>query len=121
MNETHNPALTSWVESANTPGTDFPIQNLPFGVFKLKGVDGAEDMAKVGIAIGDRILDVSHAATHGIFSGLAMEAAQCCHDGSLNRLMSMGRKASSALRSQISAFLSDKANTKYDHVLVPMP
>ena len=35
LNETHNPALTSWVNSANQTNTDFPIQNLPFGIFKI--------------------------------------------------------------------------------------
>jgi len=37
LDETHDPALTSWVESANAPGCDFPIQNLPFGIFRRKG------------------------------------------------------------------------------------
>jgi len=37
LNETHDPQLTSWVASANTAGTDFPIQNLPFGVFRRAG------------------------------------------------------------------------------------
>ena len=37
MDATHNPKLKSWVESANDPATDFPIQNLPFGVFRRKG------------------------------------------------------------------------------------
>ena len=37
LNESHDPALRSWVESANEPGTDFPIQNLPFCVFRRRG------------------------------------------------------------------------------------
>jgi fumarylacetoacetase len=37
MDSTHDPDLKSWVESANEPGCDFPIQNLPFGIFKRKG------------------------------------------------------------------------------------
>jgi fumarylacetoacetase len=53
--ETHDPARRSWVESANRPGCDFPIQNLPLGVFRPKG----ETKARVGIAIGDFILDAS--------------------------------------------------------------
>ena len=59
LNETHDPARTSWVASANATGCDFPIQNLPFGVFRPDG-DGAEPM--VGVAIGDRILDVAAVA-----------------------------------------------------------
>ena len=52
---THDPTLTSWVASANEPGCDFPIQNLPLGVFQP-----AWEHARVGVAIGDSILDVSH-------------------------------------------------------------
>lgn len=54
INATHDPKLTSWVESAQKPGTDFPIQNLPLGIFRPHG-----EMARIGVAIGDSILDVS--------------------------------------------------------------
>src|SRR5215468_7800613 len=55
INETHDPNLRSWVESANDPNTDFPIQNLPFCIFSK--VDG-DDLPRVGVAIGNQILDV---------------------------------------------------------------
>ena len=58
INETHDPALRSWVESANVPATDFPIQNLPFGVFRRRGSD---EPFRGGVAIGDQI--VVHANT----------------------------------------------------------
>ena len=64
LNETHDPARRSFVESANAPGCDFPIQNLPFGVFR----PGAGKPPRVGVAIGDRILDV--AAVASLFDGL---------------------------------------------------
>ena len=51
LDETHDPALTSWVESANAPGCDFPLQNLPFGVFCRKG---RKEAARGGVAIGDQ-------------------------------------------------------------------
>jgi fumarylacetoacetase len=54
IDETHDPALTSWVESANDPLTDFPIQNLPFGRFRLPG----QRDWRVGVAIGDDVLDL---------------------------------------------------------------
>ena len=57
LNETHDPARRSFVESANAPGNDFPIQNLPFGVFR----PAAEQPPRVGVAIGDQILDVAAA------------------------------------------------------------
>ncbi|MGF6785920.1 fumarylacetoacetase [Paraburkholderia sp. 35.1] len=55
IDETHSPALKSWVEQANRPGSDFPIQNLPFGRYRPMGTD--EDF-KIGVAIGDQILDL---------------------------------------------------------------
>ena len=63
LNETHDTARRSFVESANLPGSDFPIQNLPFGVFRL----AAGEQPRVGVAIGDQIVDVSAAA--GLFDG----------------------------------------------------
>ncbi len=63
INETHDPAARSWVESANQAGCDFPIQNLPFGVFRA-----AREKARVGVAIGDQVLDVSAAGQRGLFS-----------------------------------------------------
>lgn len=54
IDETHDPQLRSWVESANRPGCDFPIQNLPLGVFRKEG----ELQSRLGVAIGDFILDV---------------------------------------------------------------
>jgi fumarylacetoacetase len=55
LNESHDPTLTSWVQEANQPGSDFPIQNLPFGRYRRIGAD--EDF-KIGVAIGDQILDL---------------------------------------------------------------
>ena len=54
INETHDPNLKSWIESANAPDTDFPIQNLPFCVFKKKDTN---EFQRTGVIIGDRILD----------------------------------------------------------------
>ena len=65
-NETHDPALSSWVASANDQGSDFPIQNLPFGVFRRRA---QSDAFRVGVAIGDQILDVGLAQNVGAFSG----------------------------------------------------
>jgi fumarylacetoacetase len=56
LDETHDPARRSWVAGADAPDCDFPIQNLPFGVFRRRG-ETAEPM--VGVAIGDQILDVT--------------------------------------------------------------
>src|SRR5436309_3723876 len=74
LNETHDPDLESWVESANAPDSDFPIQNLPFCVFRHGG-----NAPHVGVGIGDQIMDVADAP-------------------SLNALMADGRAACSGLR-----------------------
>jgi len=100
LNETHDPARRSWVESANAPDTDFPIQNLPFGVFRpAPGVP-----PRVGVAIGDQILDVPAAAS--FLDGQAAEAARACQVLFLNPLMSLGPPAWSALRRALSRALS---------------
>jgi fumarylacetoacetase len=54
IDETHHPALESWVESANRPGCNFPIQNLPLGVFRT----ASDSRPHLGVAIGDAILDL---------------------------------------------------------------
>lgn len=54
IDETHDPQLKSWVSAANTPGTDFPIQNLPFGRYRKK----ENEPWQIGVAIGDQVLDL---------------------------------------------------------------
>jgi len=100
LDETHDPARRSFVESANLPGCDFPIQNLPFGAFRA----APDGRPRVGVAIGDQILDVSAAAA--VFDGLAAAAAQACSAPFLNPLMAMGPQARSALRLELSRRLS---------------
>ena len=111
-NATHDPALRSWVASANAPGTDFPIQNLPFGVFRRRG---AGESARVGVAIGDRILDLTAAAQQGAFdeeAPEAVEAASACDQPSLNTLMALGAGHWSALRLAISRVLRARARER---------
>ena len=102
LNETHDPRLQSWVESANLPATDFPIQNLPFGVFRRAGSD--EDF-RGGVAIGAEILDLSAAYAAGAFQGNAGDAAAACTSPTLNSFMAMGDDAWSALRLALSRAL----------------
>jgi fumarylacetoacetase len=96
LDETHDPVRRSWVESANAPAHEFPIQNLPFGVFR----PAAGLPPRVGVAIGDQILDVAAAAAS--FEGLAADAARSGAAPSLNDLMSHGARAWSALRLALS-------------------
>ena len=103
-NETHNPELRSWVASANADGTDFPIQNLPFGVFRR---DGRLEAFRVGVAIGDQILDLTAAQAKSIFTGDADLAAQACCAPTLNAYMALGSRAWSALRLALSRALRE--------------
>lgn len=63
---TLDPSLRSWVESANDPATDFPIQNLPLGMF----ITG-DDELKVGVAIGDRVVDLDMLVHAGVLDAVA--------------------------------------------------
>jgi fumarylacetoacetase len=103
VNQTHDPALTSWVTSAQGH-PDFPIQNLPLGIFRRR--NGGE-ASRIGIAIGNHILDLAaSAATLGVPAGAL---AIACAEPSLNRLMALGRDDWRALRSQASALLASES------------
>src|SRR5690606_25835869 len=104
LNETHGPALRSWVSSANQAFSDFPVQNLPFAVFKRK--DSAEAF-RGGVAIGDQILDLAAACAAGAFQGDAAASAQAGSGDTLNPLMALGQPAWSALRLALSRALRE--------------
>ena len=133
LNATHDPSLRSWVESAHQPGTDFPIQNLPFAVFRR--ADRSEAF-RGGVAIGDQILDL--AALHearvlsaggsgaaraagsasAIASTLAADALAACSQPTLNSFMALGPNAWSSLRAALSRVLSG-TDTAAQNALVP--
>jgi len=107
INHTHDPAARSWVDSANASGTDFPIQNLPFAVFRTQG---SNEAFRAGVAIGDQVLDLARLSQSGCLEGLALQAAQAGAEPSLNRLMGMGPAAWSALRHALFALLQAGAS-----------
>ncbi|HEX7781255.1 MAG TPA: fumarylacetoacetase [Sphingobium sp.] len=98
--ETHDPARKSWVTSAQAH-SDFPIQNLPFGVFSLQG-----DERRIGVAIGDMVLDLHACRSRGLLPSTGGDA---CLDDSLNRLMALSPAERSDLRRAISRLLSDSS------------
>ena len=98
IDDTHSPDLTSWVESANGHA-EFPLQNLPLGVFSP-----AHQARRVGIAIGDEIVDVVAAAA--AFSGDAREAVEKCRGDTLNALMGEDPLLRRALRAAVSEALT---------------
>ncbi|MDI4634057.1 fumarylacetoacetase [Pelomonas sp. V22] len=92
---THDPAAQSWVSSANEATGDFPIQNLPFGAFRRAGSD--EDV-RIGVAIGDQILDLKLAAERGRWSTAVQVLLQPLAQGDLNAFMAQPPVARLALR-----------------------
>ena len=123
LNETHRVELASWVESAQTPGSDFPIQNLPFGVFWRAG---RSESPRVGVAIGDQIVDIAACLDAGLIDKPAQPAAECCRVAQLNDLMALGPAAASALRRCLSDLLRVDSSAYRDdpsvarRILVPM-
>lgn len=104
VDETHDPALTSWVASANGH-QDFPIQNLPLGVFSPPGKG-----ARGGIAIGDKILDCAALAMSGLLGDEAARAVQAAAGQVLNPLLALGSGPRRTLRREVSRLLSDPAH-----------
>ncbi|MFI5102569.1 MAG: fumarylacetoacetase [Terriglobales bacterium] len=107
LDETHDSKAQSWVESANVAGSDFPIQNLPLGVFRRRNA-GAE--ARVGVAIGDHILDVAGLRSEGLLAEESVRLApNACASDSLNPLMALGAGPRRALRRHLHAILRQDA------------
>lgn len=106
LNATHDPDRRSWVESANDPKSDFPIQNLPFGVFRPKSGDG---QPRIGVAIGDQVLDVQRCIKERLIDGISPEAACALSTKSLNQFMAMGPSHWSAARAAIARLLDQEA------------
>ncbi|MCF6435939.1 fumarylacetoacetase [Pseudoalteromonas sp. MMG022] len=104
INETHDINLKSWVASANQAGTDFPIQNLPFAVFRRKGTN---EEFRGGVAIGDQVLDLAVVAQASIFSGDAQVAVEAANAQALNEFMGLGQNYWSALRLALSCALRE--------------
>jgi fumarylacetoacetase len=105
IDETHDPARRSFIDSANNPESDFPIQNLPFGVFSTSSRD-----PRPGAAIGDQILDLLEACRHGL---LPQDIPQeVLAQDSLNALFALGRGPMRNLRRALSALLSESDSGK---------
>lgn len=122
LDKTHDASLTSWVASANDVESDFPVQNLPFGVFRR----GSDERRRAGIAIGDMILDLGACAGAGLLDALDPALRDACCAATLNALLGRGRAGARRIRSAASALL--RADTpegravraRGDQVLAPM-
>ncbi len=113
INETHDTTLRSFIGSANDGVTDFPIQNLPFAVFRRAGSDEA---FRGGVAIGDEVLDLARLTRTLLLSGDAAAACSAAAEPTLNRLMAMGQVAWSALRLALSQAL--RTGSPHESIIV---
>ncbi|MGH9949659.1 MAG: fumarylacetoacetase, partial [Pyrinomonadaceae bacterium] len=103
INETHDPNLKSWVESANLPDTDFPIQNLPFTVADISDstFDGGWNHYNIGVVIGDSFLNLDACADDGLFHEIA-EAEDWFNESAIYSLAGIPQSARSQLRRRIA-------------------
>jgi fumarylacetoacetase len=100
IDRTHSPSRQSWVASANGH-PDFPIQNLPLGVFTPPQGGGARG----GIAIGEEVFDIAAALELGLLNGAARQAAEAAAGATLNPLFALPHAARTALRARVSDLL----------------
>ena len=119
INHTHDPNLRSWIESANQKDTDFPLQNLPFGVFRHQD---HLTTPHIGVAIGDQILDLFACCQLGLLQELPEPLTAACRSPNLNPLMTLGSWATSALRDRLSQLLRSNGCQSFPeaNILVPM-
>ncbi len=115
VDPTLDPILRSWVESTNRTGADFPIQNLPFGAFRRPG----EETSRLGVAIGDRVLDLHAAVASGLMAGLAPAIRDALLAPVLNPLLALGHEAWPPVRRAASDLLRADAPTRPDPDMVP--
>lgn len=122
INETHDPNLKSWIESANAPETDFPLQNLPFCVFTRSC---SYENVRIGVAVGDFILDVHACYECCLFDDesftIAVSADNYCLDHSVMR---KNFPLQTAFRRRLVEILSDSADAdtrkKIERNLIPI-
>src|SRR5262245_36806267 len=108
MNPTNDPSLRSWVPVP--PDSDFPIQNLPYGVFHHGG-----GTPHVGVAIGDHVLDLAVLEAHGLFNGPFLRQVKVFGLSTLNAFLALGRPAWSEARTTISRLLRHDEATLRDN------
>ena len=99
MSKANDPSLKSWVPVS--PDSDFPIQNLPYGVFKT-----ASGNARIGVAIGEYILDLQAVAKSGLLDTISFDKNTLSKD-TLNQFITLGKQVTNAVRERVSVLLRD--------------
>ena len=111
INETHDQNLKSWIESANAPDTDFPIQNLPFCVF---GNKADFESIRIGVVIGDKVLDITDGYDKKIFEKHGWQVAMSAFDHSFlsSELMEDGQEELSSFRRRLIEIFREDVDDK---------
>ncbi len=109
LDATHDPVLRSWVESANDPASDFPIQNLPFARMRRAG---SGEPWRFGVAIGDQVLDLRLAREQGGWGRVATAWLAPLAEGDLAAFMALGPGARRGLRAVLSAALREDSERR---------
>ena len=117
IDDTHDPALRSWVAGANDPAGDFPIQNLPFGVFRRRG---RAEAPRVGVAIGDQVLDLRRCRALRLLEVPPAVIEVAGEATSLNALLALGPEALGGLRRAVSTVLRADGSRAEPDTLVPL-
>ncbi len=112
LNSTHDVNLKSWIETANDPNTDFPIQNLPFCVFQK-----SNEAPSIGVGIGDQILNLRVAGELGLLGDQFIDAVS---QSTLNAIMGTSPAARHELRGVISGLLSADTTAERDVIAKAM-
>jgi fumarylacetoacetase len=113
LNETHDPKARSWVSSASDGKTDFPLQNLPFGVFHHPH----RESPRIGVAIGDKILDLCEVVSCESLTEVDELTREACEEDSLNLLMAIGPERVSGLRKVLFHLLREDVDSGSKDVL----
>jgi fumarylacetoacetase len=117
LDRTHAAGARAWLPSANEAGTDFPVQNLPYGIFRSK----PNEAFRAGVAIGDRILDLTAPAARNSLSGAAPNAIAAAAQPTLNALAAVDPAELTALRGAIfDALTTESQRASIEVALVPM-
>lgn len=121
LDRSHDGAARSWEPSANREGTDFPVQNLPLGIFRRRG-----EPDRAGVALGDFVVDLAVLREAGLLAGDAAAAAAAAAGPTLNPLLAQGRGPARALRLALFDLLgeggagSGRAKALRERLLVPI-
>jgi fumarylacetoacetase len=117
LDRTHDGAARSWLGSANAPDADFPVQNLPFGIFRRSSAEAF----RAGVAIGDRILDLTAPAARAALHRASPAALNAAAEQNLNALAALEPDVLTALRGEIFDLLSTESRrSEIEPALVPM-